>query len=65
MKAVKFLAACLVFASLSTSTFAAHGGKKKKHVCNKECTKDKHNLMHGEKGHKCGEECKKKEEVKM
>jgi hypothetical protein len=62
MKVVKFLAACLVFASLSTSSFAAHGGKKKKHVCNKECTKDKHALKCGEKGHKCTDDCKKKEE---
>jgi hypothetical protein len=31
----------------------------KEHVCNASCTKDKHNYLHGEKGHKCTAACHK------
>ncbi len=33
--------------------------KLKKHVCTAACKDGKHVYAHGEKGHKCGPECKK------
>jgi len=41
---------------------------EKEHVCNASCTPDKHNILHGEKGHACGPECpamKEMEEKKI
>lgn len=32
---------------------------QKEHKCNEKCRTTKHNLLHGEKGHTCAEECKK------
>ncbi len=34
--------------------------KMKEHVCTSACKDGSHVYAHGEKGHTCGEECKKK-----
>jgi hypothetical protein len=31
----------------------------KEHACNKECSKEKHAFMHGEKNHMCTAACEK------
>jgi hypothetical protein len=63
MKTVKTLAAALLLTGiLSTGAFAQKETKKdalKEHVCTKACTKTKHAYAHGEKGHVCGDACKK------
>lgn len=46
---------------------ATQNATLKAHVCNDKCTKEKCNILHGEKGHKCNDACKtavKKENVK-
>ena len=68
MKTVKTFAAVLFMTGfLSTSAFAQTDKKTdskmemKDHKCTKACTKEKHMYAHGEKGHTCGEACKKME----
>lgn len=67
MKTVKtFTAILLMTGFLSTAAFAqtdtsmnAKKGTLKEHKCTKACTKEKHVYAHGEKGHVCGDACKK------
>ncbi len=64
MKTMKTLAATLLLTGfLATGAFAQQKETKKEalkeHKCTKACTKDKHVYAHGEKGHTCGEACKK------
>lgn len=64
MKSVKTFAAILLMTGfLSTSAFAQTDKKDapKEHKCTKACTKNKHAYAHGEKGHTCGDACKKME----
>ena len=71
MKTVKTFAAVLFMTGfLSTGAFAQTDKKTeskmdkmalKEHKCTKACTKEKHIYAHGEKGHTCGEACKKME----
>ena len=52
---------------LTTSAFAFQETKKiseKQHKCTAACTKAKHAYAHGEKGHVCGDACKKTAEKK-
>ncbi|MES2004230.1 MAG: hypothetical protein V4450_06900 [Bacteroidota bacterium] len=65
MKTMKTLTAALLMTGfLATSSFAQDKETKKEvlkeHKCSKACTKDKHAFAHGEKGHVCGDACKKK-----
>lgn len=61
-------AAMLLLLNIETATAHNLGGdkkakkemKKKKHACTSTCTADMHALKHGEKGHKCTQECHKK-----
>lgn len=65
MKTVKTFASILLMTGfLSTATFAQTDKKmekmaEKEHKCTKACTKEKHAYAHGEKGHTCGDACKK------
>lgn len=64
MKTMKTFAAILLMTGfLSTNAFAQQKEQKKEalqeHKCTKACTKEKHAYAHGEKGHVCGEACKK------
>ena len=63
MKTVKRIAAVMLLTgSLSASAFAFQTEKKaelKEHKCTAACTKSKHAYAHGEKGHVCGDACKK------
>jgi hypothetical protein len=64
MKTVKTIAASLLMFSLvmTAPVMAQKDTKKemlKEHKCTKACTKDKHVYAHGEKGHVCGDACKK------
>lgn len=70
MKTMKTLATCLLMTCfLSTAALAqdkkmdskmdAQKETLKDHKCTKACTKDKHAYTHGEKGHVCGDACKK------
>ncbi|MEN9684347.1 MAG: hypothetical protein RLZZ28_133 [Bacteroidota bacterium] len=67
MKTVKTFASILLMTGfLSTAAFAQMDKKnektaEKEHKCTKACTKEKHAYVHGEKGHTCGESCKKME----
>jgi hypothetical protein len=61
MKTLKITFAVLLL-TLATGAFAStmdYGKKKKKHKCNTECTKEKHNYVCGEKKHKCSDKCHK------
>ena len=42
----------------------ANVSKYKDHVCNADCKPDNHALLHGEKGHSCGDACKKMSHAK-
>ncbi len=68
MKAIKTVAAVLLFTALSTSVMAQTQPKKEKmkdHKCTETCHKDgKCTMAHGEKGHKCADACKKPEKKK-
>lgn len=63
MKTVKTFAAILLLTGfLSTNALAQKDTKKevlKEHKCTAACTKAKHMYAHGEKGHTCGDACKK------
>lgn len=69
MKSMKTFAAILLMTGfISTGAFAQQKEQKKEtlkeHKCTKACTKDKHVYAHGEKGHVCGDACKKMMEKK-
>lgn len=66
MKAMKTFAAVLLMTGfLSTGAMAQQKKEAlKEHKCTKACTKDKHAYAHGEKGHVCGDACKKMMEKK-
>ncbi len=63
MKTVKTFAAMLLLTGfLSTTAFAQKDIKKevlKEHKCTGACKKEVHAYVHGEKGHVCGDACKK------
>lgn len=64
MKSVKTFAAILLMTGfLSTGVLAQQKETKKEHKCTKECAKEctqkKQTKAHGEKGHTCGDACKK------
>ncbi|MEY4874922.1 MAG: hypothetical protein RI955_1787 [Bacteroidota bacterium] len=66
MKKILMVVALATFTMGAVNAKGNMGDKKmekkmamKEHVCNKECTKDKCNMKHGEKGHTCTAECKK------
>ena len=72
MKKMKTIAASLLMGSfliMSAPTMAQQKDTKKEvlkeHKCTKACTKDKHVYAHGEKGHVCGDACKKMMKGKM
>jgi len=60
MKTMKTFAAVLLMTGfLATGALAQKKETAKEHKCTKACTKEKHAYAHGEKGHTCGEACKK------
>ncbi|MDE3235094.1 MAG: hypothetical protein KGO81_03990 [Bacteroidota bacterium] len=61
MKAVKTIVAGLFIVGLMASPAMAQQKEKlKEHKCTAACKNGKHVYAHGEKGHVCGPECKKK-----
>ena len=69
MKPMKTFTALLFMAALFTTPAMAQKETKKtplkEHKCTKDCTKEKHALVHGEKGHVCTDACKKAATGKM
>ncbi|MBK7289631.1 MAG: hypothetical protein IPI78_04925 [Chitinophagaceae bacterium] len=54
-----------MYAQMSAKNRREDGDAFKDHVCTADCHDGQHLLAHGEKGHVCGDECKKMMDEKV
>lgn len=62
LQTIKKISFAVLFTALTVATVQAQNTKKmkpKKHTCTEACANGKHMYKHGEKGHKCTDDCKK------